>query len=269
MTVVAAEPPSSSITLRSFAVRSWRTSLVARYGYMTDWDNLAALPVTTFDNWWKKQIDGKTRNMLRRAEKNGVSTRELCFDDALVEGISGIYNESRLRQGKAFSHYNKSLDTVRLENGTFVGRSVFIGAFLGDSMIGFAKVVANEDYRQAGLMQIVSMIRHRDKAPTNALIAQAIRSCEQRGIPYLFYSHFSYGRKQRDSLSDFKYNNGFRRVDVARYYVPLTMLGHAAIQLGLYRTRLVDVIPESVQAHLRKVRLLVRGRRVAATERLS
>jgi hypothetical protein len=37
-------------------------------------------------------------------------------------------------------------------------------------------------------MHILSMIRHREKAPTNALIAQAVRSCAERGIPYLWYA---------------------------------------------------------------------------------
>ena len=44
-------------------------------------------------------------------------------------------------------------------------------------------------------MQIVSMVGHQDKAPTNALIAQAVRSCAERGIPYLWYANMSYGKK--------------------------------------------------------------------------
>src|SRR5437899_1960252 len=174
-----------------------------KYSYPMEWDNLAALPVSTFDHWWKHQINDKTRNMVRRAEKKGVTVREVPFDDALVEGISAIYNESPIRQGKPFWHYGKDLETVRRENGTFLDRSVFLGAFLGQYPIGFVKLVIDEGQVQAGLMQIVSMIRHRDRAPTNALIAQAVRSCAERGIPFLVYSKFAYGNKQRDSLSDF------------------------------------------------------------------
>ncbi|HEX2710674.1 MAG TPA: hypothetical protein VHM88_00395, partial [Candidatus Acidoferrales bacterium] len=193
-----------------------------KYGYPMEWDNVAALPVSTFEHWWTRQVNDKTRNMVRRAEKKGVSVREVPFDDVLVQGISAIYNESRIRQGKPFWHYGKDLETVRRENGTFIDRSVFIGAFLGEQLIGFAKLVTEEGRAQAGLMQILSMICHRDKAPTNALIAQAVRSCAKRGIPFLVYARFSYGTKQRDSLSDFKQHNGFGRLDVPRYYVPLT-----------------------------------------------
>src|SRR3989442_4375040 len=66
-----------------------------RYGYPREWDNVAALPVSTFDHWWTRQINDKTRNMVRRAENKGVAVREVPFDDSLVQGISTIYNESR------------------------------------------------------------------------------------------------------------------------------------------------------------------------------
>jgi hypothetical protein len=235
-----------------------------KYGYQLEWDNLAALPLSSYDHWWTKQINGKTRNMVRRAEKLGMVVREVPFDDALVQGISAIYNESPTRQGKAFWHYGKGLDAVRAENGTFLDRSVFIGAFLGDSLIGFAKLVSDTDRTQAGLMQIVSMIQHRDKAPTNALIAQAVRSCADRGWSHLVYSNFSYGNKHSDSLSDFKEHNGFLKIDVPRYYVPLTLAGRAALRAGLHH-RLVDRIPEPVLVHLRALRSAWNNRRVRTT----
>ena len=35
------------------------------------WDNIAALPVSTFDHWMSHQIDFKVRNKVRKAAKNG------------------------------------------------------------------------------------------------------------------------------------------------------------------------------------------------------
>jgi len=223
------------------------------HDYPMEWDNLAALSVSTFDDWWTKQINGKTRNMVRRAEKKGVVVREVPFDDTLVRGISAIYNESPTRQGKPFRHYGKDLESVRKENGTFLDRSVFIGAFLREELIGFAKLVSDEHRSQAALMQVVSMIQHRDSAPTNALIAQAVRSCAERGTPYLVYANFAYGSKQRDSLTDFKEHNGFRRIDLPRYYVPLTLAGRAALRFGLHHP-LADRVPERVLRRLREFR---------------
>ena len=224
-----------------------------KYSYPMEWDNLAVLPVSSFDHWWKEQIGFKARNKAKQAEKKGIVVREIAFDESLVRGIWKIYNESPVRQGKRFPHYGMSLDRVREYAGTFPASSLFIGAFLDESLIGFVKLTWHETRTQANLMHIVSMIQHRDKAPTNALIAQAVRSCAERNIPYLVYSNFSYGKKHRDSLSDFKERNGFQRMDLPRYYVPLTAIGWAGFRLGLHR-RAVDLIPDSVGAKLRALR---------------
>src|SRR5690348_14088806 len=52
-----------------------------KYAYPLEWDNLAVLPVTTFDNWWDHQIRSLARNRARQAEKKGVTIREVPFDD--------------------------------------------------------------------------------------------------------------------------------------------------------------------------------------------
>jgi hypothetical protein len=224
-----------------------------KYSYHCEWDNMAVLPVSTFDDWMKNQIDFKVRNKVRKAEKNGIVVRESPYDDSFVRGISAIYNECPIRQGKRFWHYGKALEDVRKMNGTFMDQSIFIGAYLDDELIGFVKLVADEDGAQAGLMQIISMVQHRDKAPTNALVAQAVRSCAARKIPHLWYANFSYGKKQSDSLADFKRHNGFKKVDVPRYYVPLTTIGRAAIACGLHHTA-ADWMPEMISSAFRKAR---------------
>ena len=224
-----------------------------KYRYPMEWDNFAALPVSTYDAWWTQQINNKTRNMVRRAVKMGVELREMPFGDALVEGIWKIYNECPIRQGRPFRHYGKDIETVRREAATFLDSSIFIGAFLDDSLIGFAKLVIDETRTQAGVMHILSMIQQRDKASTNALIAQAVRSCAERGIPYLVYLNFLFRKDQRHSLHDFKVHNGFRRIDLPRYYVPLTRAGRIAFCLGLHH-RFVDHFPESVLTQARKLR---------------
>ncbi|MGA9416134.1 MAG: hypothetical protein WBV60_15700 [Terriglobales bacterium] len=221
-----------------------------KYSYRMEYDNLAVLPVSTFESWWNHQIRSYPRNRARQAEKKGVIFREVPFGDVLIRGICGIYNETPVRQGKAFPHYGMTPEQCHDYAGTFLNQSIYIGAFLGDMMIGFVKLVMDESRTQACMVHILSMVQHNDKAPTNALIAQAVRSCAENKIPYLVYEHFHYGNKQGDSLSHFKEVNGFERVDVPRYYVPITNLGQVALQLGLHH-RLVDCIPESVAAKLR------------------
>jgi hypothetical protein len=224
-----------------------------KYKYTMEWDNVAAIPISTFDHWWTKTLGFKGRNKAKQAEKKGVELREVSFDDQLIEGIWQIYNECPIRQGKPFSHYGMSRERVREHAGTFLDCSVFLGAFFDGALIGFAKLTMDETCTQAGLMHIVSMIRHREKAPTNALIAQAVRTCAARNISYLVYSQFAYGNKRRDGLSDFKERNGFQRVDIPRYYVPLTRFGKLAFHLGLHRS-LIEWLPESLITRLRSYR---------------
>jgi hypothetical protein len=224
-----------------------------QYAYPMEWDNLAVLPVSTFDHWWNQQIRSFPRNRARQAEKRGVVLREVACNEALFRGICGIYNESPVRQGKRFPHYGMTVERAREYAGTFPERSIYVGAFVGDTMIGFIKLVMDETRTHACLVHILSMIQHKDKAPTNALIAQAVKSCADHGISYLVYENFAYGKKQGDSLSHFKEVNGFGRMDLPRYYIPLTPLGRVAFRLGLHH-RFVDRLPESLAARLRDFR---------------
>jgi hypothetical protein len=224
-----------------------------RFSYSFEWDNFAVLPITTFENWWTHELGFKARNKAKQAEKNGVVVRELPFDDALVAGIREIYNECPIRQRRRFPHYGKDLETVRREEATFLESSIFIGAFFEDKLIGFVKLVPDETCTQAGLMNIISMVKHRDKVPQNALIAYAVRACATRGIRYLVYSKFDYGKKERDGLRDFKERNGFRRVDTPRYYVPMTAIGWTAFCLGLHHG-ISERIPDAVASRLRDLR---------------
>jgi hypothetical protein len=224
-----------------------------KYSYPFEYDNLAVLPISTFDHWWNHQIRSYPRNRARQAEKKGVTFREVPFGEVLIQGICGIYNETPVRQGKAFPHYGMNDEKARRYAGTFLDQSVYIGAFLDDVMIGFTKLVMDEDRSQACMVHILSMIRHNDKAPTNALIAQAVRYCAEHKVPYLVYEHFAYGNKQGDSLSHFKEVNGFRRVNLPRYFVPITNFGRVAFRLGLHH-RLADRVPASIASKFRELR---------------
>src|SRR5260370_18385063 len=236
-----------------------------KYSYAMEWDNFAILPITTYDDWWTKQIDAKTRNMVRKAEKKGVILREVAFDDSLLRGILAIYNEVPVRQGRPFWHYGKTFEEAYKALGSFLESSIFSGAYFEGSLIGFIKLVHDEKRQQAATIQIISMVGHRDKAPTNALVAQAVRSCAERRISYLIYSRFAYGKKKKSGLTDFKERNGFQPVDLPRYYGPVTALSEVAYRLGLHH-RLVDHLPEALIAKVRQVRNVWYTRRMPGSE---
>lgn len=229
------------------------TERTPKYPYPMEWDNLAVLPISTFDKWWNEQIGFKARNKARQAEKRGVVIREVPFSEELVRDIREIYNETPVRQGRKFPHFGKDFKAVYEDEATYLDRSIFLGAYLDGKLIGFTKILWDADRSQAGLLNIVSLIEQRDKVPNNALVAHAVKFCAEKQIPFLVYSNFAYGKRKSDSLSDFKERNAFERVDLPRYYVPLTPLGWAAFRLGLHK-KMADRIPERVIVKLRELR---------------
>jgi len=231
-----------------------------QYPYPFEMDNLAVVPVSTFENWWNHQILSFPRNRARQAEKRGAVLREIPLGDELFQGICNVYNETPVRQGKPFPYFGMTVEQAKEYARTFPERSIYIGVFVQQEMIGFAKLVVDESNTQACIVHILSMVKHRDKAPTNALIARAVKICADRGIPHLVYEHFAYGRKTGDSLSHFKEVNGFQRMDLPRYYIPLTLLGRAGFRLGLHR-RFVENIPDPIANRFREWRKAWHGKK--------
>jgi hypothetical protein len=224
-----------------------------RYQYSMEWETIAVLPVSTYDHWYKSQINNKTRNLLVKAGKKGVVVRETVFDKKFVEGITAIFNETPVRQERPFLHYGKSVATVEREFSRFLFRETLLGAYLGDELIGF--VMLADAGRFASLTQIISLVRHRDKSPQNALLAKSIEVCAARQLPQLVYALWP-----RGPLRDFKKHNGFEPVSLPRYYVPLTPMGHLALKMKLYRSPL-EMLPEPAVIYLRGLRSKFYARR--------
>lgn len=205
------------------------------YPYYHEFETIAILNITTYDHWWKNQISDKTRNMARKAVKKGIELRVEPFSDEFVRGIMGINNDCPMRQGRPFWHYNADFETTKRVNGTFADTSKFVGAYLGTEMVGYIKLVIGD--RKASLMQILSKISQRDKAPTNALMAKAVEICAEMGIPRLHYALWS-----RRGLGDFKKNHGMEPLDVPRYFVPLNTKGKVILKLKMHRN-FRDLLP--------------------------
>jgi hypothetical protein len=220
-------------------------------GHVMEWSNFAVLRIRGYEHWLEQQIPSATRRNVRAAEKRGVSVRACDYDDDYVRGVSAIYDETPIRAGRRYWHYGKDIETVRKENGTYAQRSSYLGAFHQGEMVGYMKIVW--DTRTAAIMQIVSKTTAREYRVNNALMAQAVREASARGVEHLIYESFDYGNKAGDSLTRFKQSNGFERMDVPRYFVPLTWKGSMALRLGLHHG-IKERIPEPVAARLRNLR---------------
>ena len=209
-------------------------------------DDVAVLPVTSYEDWWSKQIKSRTRGLIRKSAKQGVVVREVEYTDDFVRGMTSIFNETPMRQGRPFWHYGKDFDTVKRQFSKYLFRETLIGAFYQDELIGFMMVGLAGPYALTG--QIISKISHRDKGTNNSLIAKAVELCARDGVPYLVYLSWA-----DSSLTEFKRRNGFEPVRLPRYYVPLTAKGRAALRLGLHKG-VVNLIPESALSRLKALR---------------
>src|SRR5438034_675286 len=199
-----------------------------RYPYQMEPHSIAALPIKSYSLWWEKQIDRKARNKVRKAQKKGLTVRMASFDDTFVHGMTSVFNETPIRQGRRFLHYGKDFETIKREFSRFLFREEIFGAYLGKELVGFIFLADAGGYTFLG--QIISKIACRDLAPNNALLAKAVERCAEKGFQYLVYALWL-----DDSLGDFKRSNGFQRFDVPRYFVPLTPIGKLALKVGLHR----------------------------------
>jgi Acetyltransferase (GNAT) domain len=225
-----------------------------KYSYAMERDSIAALPIKSYSYWWEKQIDRVARNKARKAEKKGVIVKPATFDDRFIQGMTSIFNETPVRQGRRYLHYGKDFETVKREFSRFLFREEIFGAYLGEELVGFIMLCNAGNY--AFLGQIISKIACRDLAPNNALMAKAVERCAEKGLPYLVYAYWL-----DDGLGDFKRSNGFQKVDLPRYFVPLTKRGKLALSLGVHRLSALGVhrgwkraVPRQIASRLKKLR---------------
>jgi hypothetical protein len=224
-----------NVDVFTFIERKWCCPIASpSKSWLKAEDNIALLAITSYDDWLKI-IGKKTRNMVRKAEKSGTTTRIAEPSEKLAEGIWKIYNETPIRQERGFPHYGTSLKAV-INNVLSVRDCTYIGAYLQDELVGFIQLVQGDNI--AIVSQILSMQKHWDKALNNALVAKAVEVCATRKIRWLMYGRMG----NHPTLDDFKQNNGCVRFLLTRYFIVLTGKGRLAARLGLHR-EMKDALP--------------------------
>lgn len=232
----------------------------AKFPYHVEWDNFAVIPITTYSDWFKNRIESSVQRAIRKAAKNGIEIRPAQLDDEFIQGIVNINNDTPIRQGRTFWHFQKSFEDVRHEHLTYADRNIFLGAYLQGELIGYLRMVRID--RVASVIQLLTMTKHYDKRPANALIAKAVELCEQKGMSHLMYCNYVY-KDPKSSLTEFKKRSGFEQVLLPRYYIPLTLKGKIALKLGLHHG-LVRQIPEPAVRVLLRIRNFWNGRKLKA-----
>jgi hypothetical protein len=223
-----------------------------KYNFDLVWEDAAVIPITTFTHWWKERTEYSIRKAVNRGKKLGLVTEATELSDDFAEGVTTIYNETPVRQGKAFWHYRKGTETVKSELATYLDRSTFIGAYYRGELVGSMKITYVGS--AATIMQILSAKKHFDKRPNNALIAKAVEICELRKMSHLIYGSFVY-QDPNSTLTEFKRRNGFEPLPLPRYYIPLTPLGKIALKMGFHKG-LAGQLPKPLLSRLLKARKL-------------
>ena len=213
-----------------------------QYDYPYELDSVAVASTPSFKEWWEK-LPQVTRKNVRRSQKRGVTVKVCRLDEELIKGLVDLNNDSPVRQGRPYAHYGKSFDQVRKDQSSFLDRCDFIGAYFGDELVGFLKLIYRGEI--ASILQLLPKASQADKRPANALMAKAVELCEARGLSHLTYGLYNYGNKGDNPLREFKIRNGFSEMLIPRFYVPLTAKGRLCMKLKLHRG-LLGILPRGL-----------------------
>jgi hypothetical protein len=150
------------------------------------------------------------------------------LNDAFISGVEKIYNENPLRQGRKFTHYGKNARQIKEDLSSFLDKSIFTCAYYNGELIGFMKTFqGNGIFR---IIHIIAMLAHRDKCVMDALIARAVKLCDEKGISYLHYGDWT-----SRGLGAFRTKYNFQPQENPRYFIPLTARGKFMLNFRLHR----------------------------------
>lgn len=225
------------------------------YSYYKEWESVAAIRITTFEKWWNG-LAQETRKNVRRSQKRGIVVQVRKLDCDLLESLVELNNDSPLRQGKAYTHFGKTLSQVTRDQEDFLDRSDYICAYQEDELVGVVKLVYRGNI--ASILTFLSKGSHSDKRPANALIAKVVEVCEKKKMLYVTFGLFNYHNKRDTSLREFKIRNGFEEITVPRYFVPLNYRGSIGVRLHLYHG-LMGLLPHSTITLLVGIRAKLYG----------
>ena len=96
---VVSEIRKQKIPIDIFTFVQRLSDLEPHYPYNMEWDNVAAVRISTFEKWFKESIHPNARNKIRKAKRKGITVRIEPFNDDLILGMMDIFNESQVRRG--------------------------------------------------------------------------------------------------------------------------------------------------------------------------
>jgi len=243
---ITATIKEAKINADLFTFRQSIPETIPKFAYFLEWEPLSVIPITSFDDWKKKQINAGARKAIRKAEKMRVEIKVVDFSDDFVREVVKIYNETPHRQGRRYVHYGKSFQLVKEELLEKIEKCIFIAAYYEKELIGFTKLSFEEKF--AIPFGLVSKLQHRDKSAQNAMLAFVVKACADKKVPYILYGNWEEG-----TLGDFRRNNGCQKMCVPRYYISLNLKGNIFLSLRLHHG-IKGIIPKNFVTILNVIR---------------
>lgn len=220
---------SDGVDLFTFIDRDFLRSFKRKYPFHRELENYAIMRINSYDDWWSNRIKKRERQSVKKAEKRGLKVRQAEINEGFLKAVQKVYNETPFREGRRYSGYNQNLQSLKRKFED-IGDSDVLCAYFNSELVGILWITYGD--RAAMFRSFVSLLKHRDKCPNNALISEAVRRCSDRGLKFLVYGN-KYGFIP--SLDRFRESQGFCRFPLSRYYVPLTTKGRMAIKLKVHR----------------------------------
>jgi len=221
-----------------------------KYNYYYILDPLAVIPVSTYDDWFTKQVKSNVRSNIRKSVNRGVESRVEEFDEDMINGIVELVNDTPIRQDRKYTYFGYNYEKIK---ETFAPGSYYceyIGVYYENKLIGFTKLLfAGQCSHNFGM---ISKVEHRDKAPQYALISKSIERTALRKTPFLLYGQWVEG-----GLGQFKKHIGCQLIEVPKYYIPLTAKGNLVIKLNLH-LGFRNLLPRKISNLLKSLRKKIR-----------
>ena len=222
-----------------------------RFDYHMEWDNLAVLRVRTYEYWIEQQVRRSVPRTVRKAQNAGIDVSVRPYSRDVARKLLEIFNETPVRRGRRYPYFGMGIEEIEAGWSPDAEQSVFLIAECDGEAVGFIKLLLTGTV--ASISGSVTKLAFRQSAPMNALIAKSVEVSAERSIQYLVYGRFEYAGQSDSGLTEFKEHNGFERVDIPRYYVPLSLRGRIILSMGLHHS-LSTYLPRALALQLKRLR---------------
>jgi hypothetical protein len=152
-----------------------------------------------------KHIGAKSRNMNKKAEKNGIHCEQFNWDEKL-DAIFEINNSSLQRQGRemddSYRNYPEEIDYLSAEDF----KIVHIGAFIDEQLIAYVELYVYGNFSMTN--RILGHKEYLKFGVMNLMIKKYVEYAMNNNIEYINY--LTMQNRKNSSLSAFKNRVGFR-----------------------------------------------------------